>query len=75
MPNGDVETFPQDGTWFNRVTGEAAIVGGSFRTKAEAVDAGRDLARERQVEHIIKNEDGQIAERNSYGNDPRNIPG
>ena len=75
MPNGDVETFPQNDAWFNRVTGNAETVGGSYRTKAEAVTAGRDLARQRKVEHIIKNQDGQIAERNSYGNDPRNIPG
>lgn len=75
MPNGDVETFPRGDAWFNRVTGDDATVGGSYRTKAEAVTAGRDLARERKVEHIIKNQDGQIAERNSYGNDPRNIPG
>ncbi|WP_218681881.1 DUF2188 domain-containing protein [Microbacterium sp. BF1] len=75
MPTGDVETFPQDGAWFNRVTGESGNTGGSHRTKAEAVEAGRELARARKVEHIIKNENGQIAERNSYGNDPRDVKG
>ena len=75
MPNGDVETFPQDGAWFNRVTGESMNSGGSHRTKAAAVEAGRDLARARKVEHIIKGEDGRIAERNSYGNDPRDVKG
>ena len=75
MPNGDVETFPEDGAWHNRVTGESSTVGGSYRTKEAAVDAGRDLARDRKVEHIIKNENGQIGERNSYGNDPRDVQG
>lgn len=74
MPNGDVETFHQDGEWFNRVTGRTDVEG-SHRTKAEAVEAGRDLARALEVEHIIKNENGQIAERNSYGNDPRDVKG
>lgn len=36
---------------------------------------GRAAAVEDKVEHIIKNMDGTIAERNSYGNDPRNVPG
>lgn len=35
---------------------------------------GRDEAQPHKVEHIIKNENGQIAERNSYGHDPRNVP-
>jgi hypothetical protein len=39
------------------------------------VDAGSDLARAAKVEHIIRNLDGTIGERNSYGHDPRNIPG
>lgn len=28
-----------------------------------------------KVEHIIQNKDGQIGQRNSYGRDPRNVPG
>lgn len=74
MPAGDVETFHQDGEWHNRIEGEKGTTG-PFRTKAEAVEAGRAEARRRQREHIIKNENGQIGERNSYGNDPRNVKG
>jgi Uncharacterized protein conserved in bacteria (DUF2188) len=44
-------------------------------TKREARAAGRDRARTDNVEHIIQNQDGQIGERNSYGHDPRNVPG
>jgi hypothetical protein len=28
-----------------------------------------------KVEHIVRRMDGMIGERNSYGNDPRDIPG
>jgi hypothetical protein len=33
------------------------------------------MAKDRNVEHFIRNKDGQIGERNTYGHDPRNIPG
>jgi hypothetical protein len=33
------------------------------------------VAQARTVEHIIRNMDGTIGERNSSGHDPRNIPG
>lgn len=75
MPTGDVETFHEDDAWHNRVTGDSTTTGGPHQTKEDAVAAGRDLAKERKVEHIIKNENGQIAERNSYGNDPQDVKG
>ncbi|ARJ07724.1 hypothetical protein GCM10010988_40060 [Cnuibacter physcomitrellae] len=74
MPAGDVETFHQDGQWHNRIEGEKGT-SGSFKTKCEATEAGREQARRLQREHIIRNENGQIGERNSYGHDPRNVPG
>ncbi|WAP50683.1 hypothetical protein OL239_11665 [Arthrobacter sp. ATA002] len=36
---------------------------------------GRAAARQDKDEHIIRNLDGTIAEKNSYGHDPRSIPG
>ena len=39
--------------------------------KKDAIAAGRVLARKRKVEHLVKNKDGTISFRNSYGNDPR----
>jgi hypothetical protein len=33
----------------------------------DAVIAGRELAKKRKVEHIIRNEVGSITQRNSYG--------
>ena len=43
--------------------------------KADAVSRGRDLARNKQTELVIKNADGRIASKDSYGNDPRNTRG
>ena len=74
MPKGDVETVYVDNVWTNQVEGEGPTEH-LFQTKDRAVEAGRELARERGVEHIVKNQDGTIAERHSYGNDPRDIPG
>lgn len=41
-----------------------------FETKTEAQAAGREIAVNRGVEHLVHNQDGKIAQRNSYGNDP-----
>jgi len=44
-------------------------------TKETAVAAGRRLAQNLKAELKIHNQDGSIAESDSHGNDPRNIPG
>jgi hypothetical protein len=54
--------------------GEGGIVS-SHDSKEGAIDSGRKAAEDRKVEHTIKNLDGTIGEKHSYGNDPRNIPG
>jgi Uncharacterized protein conserved in bacteria (DUF2188) len=46
-----------------------------FATKAEAVAAGRVTATRDKVEHLIHNKDGELGERNSYGNDPARFKG
>ncbi|HEX8508126.1 MAG TPA: DUF2188 domain-containing protein [Propionibacteriaceae bacterium] len=74
MPKGDVETFHGGGAWHNRVEGTTQVLG-TFATKEEAQAAGRDYAKAQKVEHIIRNLNGRIGERNTYGHDPRNIPG
>lgn len=38
-------------------------------------EAGRDLAKNEQVEFMLHGADGKIREKDSYGNDPRNAPG
>jgi hypothetical protein len=70
----DVETYHQDGSWHNKIEGTDEVFGDAD-TKREAEAAGRERAMADKVEHIIRNEDGKISERNSYGNDPRNVRG
>jgi hypothetical protein len=74
MPKGDVETVYVDGQWTNQIQGEGPS-DHLFQTKDRALEEGRRLAKDSGVEHIVKNQDGTIAERSSYGNDPRDIPG
>ncbi|ALE06928.1 hypothetical protein AL755_18115 [Arthrobacter sp. ERGS1:01] len=69
MANKGVETYHEDGKWKNRVQGNARA-SNTAETKQEAQAEGRRMAKQREVEHIIKNLDGKIGARNSYGNDP-----
>ncbi|MGY4541165.1 hypothetical protein ACVWY0_001074 [Arthrobacter sp. UYNi723] len=75
MAQGDIETYYENGAWKNKREGNGRAFGADYSTKDEAVAAGREAAKTDKVEHVIKNQDGQIAEKNSYGNDPRNVPG
>ena len=68
-----VHTVHRDGAWFNEVGGQQ--VGGSYDTKDAAVSAGRDEAVARGTEHHIHGLDGRVHGKNSYGGDPRSIPG
>ena len=74
MPSGDVETYHEGGHWKNRIEGQEGEVG-TYRDRDDAISEGRNLARVRQVEHIIRRVDGTIGERNSYGHDPRDVKG
>lgn len=41
-----------------------------FDTKAEAFKYGREVAQNQQSELVIHGQNGQIQNKNSYGNDP-----
>ena len=73
---GDVETYHENGTRKNKVEGNSQA-SSTHDTKDEAVAKGRDMAVDRGVEHIIRNMDGTIGEKNTYprSRDPRDIPG
>ena len=43
--------------------------------KSDAIRRGRELAKNKQAELVIKNERGQADGKDSHGRDPRNIPG
>ncbi|MCL2722483.1 MAG: DUF2188 domain-containing protein [Treponema sp.] len=44
-------------------------------TKKQAVDLGREISRNQETEFVIHGKNGVIQQKNSHGNDPRNIPG
>jgi hypothetical protein len=75
VAQGDIETYYEDGEWKNKREGNGRAFGAGYGTKDEAVAAGRDAAQNDGVEHVIKNQDGTISGKNSYGNDPRNVAG
>jgi len=75
LAQGDIETYYEGGSWKNKREGTDRAFGAGHSTKHEAEAAGREAAQSDRVEHVIKNQDGQIGSKNSYGNDPRNVPG
>ena len=66
MAEGFVHTVYVNGRWVNSLEGQDRAVLGTFQTKEEAVEAGREEASRRLTEHLIHNEDLSVAERNSY---------
>jgi hypothetical protein len=58
----------QDKNWRNISEGSSKP-SKVFETKTEAQAAGRQQAVNNKSEHLIHNQDGKIAQRNSYGND------
>ncbi|MCM3516246.1 DUF2188 domain-containing protein [Nocardioides sp. P86] len=74
MAKGDVDTYYEDGQWKNKVEGNSRA-SSVHDTKMDAQAAGRDMAKDRGVEHVIKNMDGRIGGKNSYGDDPRSSKG
>jgi hypothetical protein len=65
---------PRRGRLGHHFEGSSRVLDRGSR-KAEVQKAGRERARRHRVEHIIKNADGTIGERNSYGKDPVRSPG
>ena len=61
-----MHTVHANGRWVNSLEGQDRAVLGTFDTKEEAVEAGREEASRRLTEHLIHNEDLSVAERNSY---------
>ena len=63
-----------DGKWKHQGEGNAKATG-LYGTQKEAIDAARKAAIKNGSELIVQNRKGQIREKNSYGNDPKNIKG
>lgn len=69
MATNSIHTVPHDNRWANEREG-ASRASAVFDTQAEAVEAARQTAQREKLEHVIHGRDGEIRERNSYGNDP-----
>ena len=76
MAKGDIHTVKRDDHWVNQVEG-GKRASNSAPTKAEAQAKGRGMAIDRGVEHLIHNQNGRIAERNTdpRSRDPRSSKG
>lgn len=62
-----IHTVPTDDGWANKREGSQRV-SRRFRTKAEAVQAGRSTARREGAAHVSYRTDGTVGERRSYGN-------
>ena len=67
-----VQVTPNSGSW-NVIQDGNQI--GSFPTQQEAEQTGRQTAKQIGAEFQLHAEDGQIRQKDSYGNDPRSIQG
>lgn len=68
MAEGSVHTVYSEGRWKNKIEGAAPLPGWYDRQEV-AAEAGRAHAMRRHAEHVIRNEDGTIAQRVSYVRD------
>jgi hypothetical protein len=64
---------PKGTSW--EVKSEGSDETRSFTTQAEAWQFAMDRAKAAGGEAYLKDEQGQVRERNTYGQDPRSIPG
>lgn len=72
---GNIHVVPAGGNgWSVEVEGggQAAT---RFDSQEEAIKAATEGAKQNKVELFIHGRDGRIRERNSFGNDPREIKG
>ncbi|MDG5800780.1 DUF2188 domain-containing protein [Marinilabiliaceae bacterium ANBcel2] len=65
---------PVNGKWGIRGGGNVKLTK-ITNTQKEAIEMGRAISKNQDSELLIHNKEGQIRQKNSYGNDPRNIKG
>ena len=69
MSGKNQHVVPHGDNWAVRGAGNERVTK-QFETQREAFDYARNIAVNQQSEVLIHNQQGQIRERNSYGNDP-----
>lgn len=60
---------PKDGMWQVKGAGNSKATS-IHQTQQQAIDAAKGIAKNQKSELFIHNREGQIRDRNSYGNDP-----
>lgn len=63
---------PKNGNWQVKGAGNTRATK-LFNTQAEAINYGRKIAINQQSELVIHRPNGQIRDKDSYGNDPSTI--
>jgi Uncharacterized protein conserved in bacteria (DUF2188) len=64
MTSAEVETYYEQGAWKNAVV-PGEDLGGPYPSRDEAVAAGREAARERGVDHVVRDEEGTVVDQTS----------
>ena len=65
----NVHTTPHSSGGWQNITAGKSKPSKIFDTKAEAMPAGKIIAINNKVEHVIHGKNGKIQNPNSYGND------
>jgi hypothetical protein len=65
----NIHVVPHDKGWAVRTEGNKSATK-CTRTQAEAINVGRQMAKNNQSELVVHGENGKIRQKNSYGNDP-----
>ena len=68
----DVHITPSGDGWAIEVDGDERE---TFDTQDQAIERGRAVAEEEQGELVVHGQGGEIREKSSHGNDPRDVPG
>jgi hypothetical protein len=74
MADGFVHVVNEGGKWAVQVE-SSSRPRSRHATQAEAISAGRTVARKSKTELLVHGRDGAIRERSSYGRDPRRRKG
>lgn len=63
---------PHNGEWGVRGAGNSRVTAVT-KTQAEAIEKAKSIAEKERSEVVIHRPNGQIRDKDSYGNDPSNV--
>lgn len=70
----NVHVVPATAGWSAKTEGKSRAAK-SFERQVDAIKFARQMAIRNESELLIHGKNGQMSEKNSYGNDPKNIKG